>query len=88
MLGQRPLVFKSDREIYKYVNNFWLILLIVMSHAENMDTKFAIVVRTSCLPFWFSLKTSFFELPLDGLFDSSLFRQIRVGSSSDYAGEK
>ncbi len=87
------LVAKNYNEIKK-ANNFWLVLSIAMRlvlidsvdsvDAENIDSIYAIIGRTSCLPFWFILKIYFFKLLLDRWSD---FHLIWPESFSDHVGK-
>ncbi len=62
-----------------------LVLIDSLGYAENSDINVAIVSQTSRLPFWFMLKTYFFELLLNHLSD---IHQNLVKSSSDGADKK
>ncbi len=88
-------VLRQSKDIMKFQINanssLWilpivtrLVLIDSLGHAENSDTNVAIVSKNYYPPFWFSLKTYFFEL-LDRCSD---FHQNRIISSSDHAHKK
>ncbi len=62
---------KSLGAISKNANMFCLhqpivirrMLIDSLDHAKNTNTSFVIIGQTSCLPFWFMLKTIFFQTP-------------------------